>query len=111
MRDSPLSVSLLLGIIAVLAIIGVSSLIKMKLIDKEYKTETTQKSFLHMTLEEAREANSALQKENETLKKEVDALTLQVEFLSEDLKKIQEINQQLEDSLKEALIKQKLRER
>ncbi|UCG35023.1 MAG: hypothetical protein JSW17_05925 [Candidatus Omnitrophota bacterium] len=111
MRDNPLSVSLLLGIIAVLVIVGGSSLIKMKLIDDEYRVELTQKSSIRMTMEEAIEANSTLQAENETLKKNVDALTLQVEFLSEDLEKLKEINQKLENSLKEALIKQKLKGR
>lgn len=111
MRNNPLIASLLAGLVVVLMVAGVSLVAKMKTIKDEHSVELSQKFFLQKDFEEIRAVNSALKKENEDFKEEIDTLTLQLKDLNEELMRTKELNQKLEDSLKEELIKQKLRGR
>lgn len=111
MRNNPLIASLLAGLVVVLMVAGVSLLAKMKTIKDEHRVELSQKFFLQKDFEEIRAVNSALKKENEDFKEEIGTLTLQLKDLNEELMRTKELNQKLEDSLKEELIRQKLRGR
>ena len=108
MKDNPLIVSLLLGLIVVLVIGGVSILVKMKGLSDEYKVVLAEKMSLQKDLEGVRAENASLKGDNVSLSEEIQKLNSEVTNLSQDMSKLKELNLKLEDSLKEELIRQKL---
>ena len=103
MKDSPLIIGLLVGLIVVLVIAGVSLLTKMNSLSAVYKQELARNIGLDETIEGLRSNNS-------NLKKNVGELEVEVEGLKEENLKLEKLKDKLEENLKDELMKQKLYE-
>lgn len=101
MKDNPLIVSLLVGLIVVLVIAGVSLLVKMNSLSGVYKKELAKNISLEKNAEDLKSENSALTKK-------ISQIADQVEELKKENAKIERLKEKLEENLKEELIKQKL---
>ncbi len=101
MKDNPLIISLLIGLIVILVIAGVSLLVKMNALSGVYKQELAKNISLEKNIED-------LKAENSDLADEVDQLKLEVKDLKEENLKVEKLKDRLEENLKEELMKQKL---
>lgn len=101
MKDNPLIISLLIGLIVVLVIAGVSLLVKMNALSGVYKQELAKNISLEKNTED-------LKAENSDLANEVGQLKLEVNDLKEENLKVEKLKDKLEENLKEELMKQKL---
>ena len=101
MKDNPLIISLLIGLIVVLVIAGVSLLVKMNALSGVYKQELAKNISLEKNIED-------LKAENSDLADEVGQLKLKVKDLKEENLKVEKLKDKLEENLKEELMKQKL---
>ena len=110
MRDKPLVVSLLVGLVVVLIIGGVSVLVKMNSVSGEYKKKVAQGISFQKTIEELRRENSNLNDDNEELKEEIASLNNKIAELNTELAKTVELKNKLEEALKDELIDKKLKE-
>jgi uncharacterized protein YlxW (UPF0749 family) len=101
MKDSPLIISLLIGLIVVLVIAGVSLLVKMNSLSGVYKQELAKNISLEKNIED-------LKAENSNLTAKIEQLNLEAKNLREENLKIEKLKEKLEDNLKEELMKSKL---
>ena len=101
MKDNPLIISLLIGLIVVLVIAGVSLLVKMNSLSGVYKQELAKNISLEKNAED-------LKTENSSLSKDIDQLNSKIEDLKEENEKTEKLKDKLEENLKEELMKQKL---
>jgi len=101
MKDNPLIISLLIGLIVVLVIAGVSLLVKLNGLSGVYKQELAKNISLEKNSEDLKAKNS-------DLADEVNQLKLEVKDLKEENLKVEKLKDKLEESLKEELMKQKL---
>ena len=101
MKDNPLIISLLIGLIVVLVIAGVSLLVKMNALSGVYKQELAKNISLEKNIED-------LKAENSDLADEIGQLKLEVKDLKEENLKVEKLKDRLEENLKEELMKQKL---
>ncbi len=100
MKDNPLIISLLIGLIVVLVIAGVSLLVKMNTLSGVYKKELAKNISLEKSIED-------LKGENSDLSGKVDQLNAQIGELKDENAKIERLKERLEENLKEELMKQK----
>jgi len=103
MKDSPLIISLLIGLIVVLVIAGVSLLVKMNSLSGIYKKELAK----NISLEKS---NEDLKAENSSVKEELAQLKVRIKDLQEENMKLEELNAKLEENLKDELMRKKLQE-
>ncbi len=103
MKDNPLIISLLVGLIVILVIAGVSLLVKMNSLSGVYKKELARNISMEKSAEDLKNENSALTEK-------VSQLGSQIKDLEEENAKIEKLKEKLEENLKEELIKQKLSE-
>ena len=101
MKDNPLIISLLIGLIVVLVIAGVSLLVKLNALSGVYKQELAKNISLEKNSEDLKAKNS-------DLADEVNQLKFEVKDLKEENLKVEKLKDKLEESLKEELMKQKL---
>lgn len=101
MKDSPLIISLLIGLVVILVIAGVSLLVKMNTLSGVYKQELAKNISLEKNTED-------LKAENNTLSEEIEKLNDKIGELKEENAKISKLKDKLEENLKEELMKQKL---
>lgn len=112
MKDNPLIISLLVGLIVILVIGGVSLLVKMNREAGVKDQLQTEKMSLDKTLGECQTENSNLQKTVEQLNARVYSIEKEskekIAVLNEENERLKLLNKRLEDSLKDELMKQKL---
>ena len=101
MKDNPLIISLLIGLIVILVIAGVSLLVKMNVLSGVYKQELAKNISLEKNIED-------LKAENGNLAKEIGQLNNKIGDLKEENAKTEKLKDKLEENLKEELMKQKL---
>lgn len=111
MKDSPLIISLLIGLIVVLVIAGVSILVKTNSLSSEYKKQVARNISCDKSLEDTKETVTSLNSENTKLKEEIALLGAQVKSLEEENAKLEKLKEKLEENLKDELMKHKLGER
>lgn len=121
MKDNPLMISLLIGLIVVLVIAGVSFLVKTNSLSADYKNELAKKIALEKTVENLKDENGSLKKNIEQLNTQIEQLNTQTEDLKkqyatevEELKeknlKLNNLKMKLEENLKDELMKRKVDE-
>jgi len=103
MKDNPLIISLLIGLIVVLVIAGVSLLVKMNSLSGVYKQELAKNISLAKNIED-------LKIDNSDLAGDIEQLNDKIEDLEEENIKVEKLKDKLEENLKEELMKQKLGE-
>ena len=101
MKDNPLIISLLIGLIVILVIAGVSLLVKMNSLSGVYKQELAKNISLEKNTEDLKARNSGLVGEIGQLNDKIEELKLEKE-------KTEKLKDKLEENLKEELMKQKL---
>lgn len=101
MKDNPLIISLLIGLIVILVIAGVSLLVKMNTLSGVYKQELAKNISLEKNSEDLKAKNS-------DLADEIDQLKLEIKDLKEENLKVEKLKDKLEENLKEELMKQKV---
>lgn len=110
MKDNPFIISLLIGLIVILVIAGVSVLVKMNSLSNVYKRELAKSISLEKTIEDLKKEKSAFQEEIAGLQAGIQEREEKIKALNEELDKAGQIKQKLEESLKEELMKNKLKE-
>ncbi|MCF7916532.1 MAG: hypothetical protein K9L61_01995 [Candidatus Omnitrophica bacterium] len=114
MKNNVWIISLLVGLVVILVIGGVSLLVKINSLSKEYKQESARNISLEKTIEdlkaeieEKEEAKQQLNAQNislsntvDQLKKENVKLTLEIEQLKEKIKKLEEKEKSSEETSK-----------
>ncbi|MDD3296902.1 MAG: hypothetical protein PHU64_06025 [Candidatus Omnitrophica bacterium] len=103
MKDSPLIISLLIGLIVVLVIAGVSVLAKMNSLSVVYKQQLAKNIGHEKTIEDLKTDNSALAKN-------ISQLDAQMKTLQSEHEKLTKLKEKLEENLKEELMRKKLGE-
>ena len=101
MKDNPLIISLLIGLIVILVIAGVSLLVKMNALSGVYKQELAKNISLEKNAEDLKDKNS-------DLAGEIEQLNAKIEDLKVENTKTERLKDKLEENLKEELMKQKL---
>jgi len=105
MRNSPLVISLLIGLIVVLVIGGVSLLVKVNFLSSVYKKEVAKVIRLEKKIEDLNKENINLHEEKVSLKEKVKELNTQIEELNTEIKKLEKLKEKLEENLKEELMR------
>ncbi len=112
MRNNPLIVSLLIGLIVILVIAGVSLLVKNKSLSEIYKQSFAKSIGFEEEIEDLKGDNLSLSKKAEDLQAANHELKEEygkkVEELKQDNLRLQKLKEMLEDNLKDELMKQKL---
>ena len=103
MKNNPLIVGLLVGLIVVLVVAGVSILTNRNSLSNVYKQELARNISLEKTIED-------LRMENTGLKGKIEELNGKIDKLGVEIIKLEKLKEKLEDNLKEELMKQKLNE-
>ncbi|MDP8290281.1 MAG: hypothetical protein P9M02_04890 [Candidatus Susulua stagnicola] len=101
MKDNPLIISLLIGLIVILVIAGVSLLVNINALSGVYKQELAKNISLEKNAEDLKAKNSSLTGD-------IGKLNLTIEDLKEENMKIEKLKEKLEENLKEELMKQKV---
>ena len=101
MKDNPLIISLLIGLIVILVIAGVSLLVKMNSLSGVYKKTLAK----NISLEKNKED---LKSENSDLSEKVSRMEAEIKDLKEENIKVEKLKERLEENLKEELIKRKI---
>jgi len=114
MRDNPLIIGLLIGLIVILVIAGVSLLVKMNSLSSIYKKQVAKNINSEKAIEDLKEENAGLTEKIEELSVQMenskDENVKQIKELQEENMKLEELKNRLEESLKEELMKKKLAE-
>ncbi len=105
MSERPLVLSILIGLVVVLIIAGISLLVKMNALDDSYKKELGKSINLQKTIEELKNAHTALKEENAMLKEKNAQLTTQLEELETEIVRLEKLKNKLEENLKDELMK------
>lgn len=106
MKDKPLILSLLVGLIMVLVVAGVSLLVKINSLSG-FREELAKKNMtLEKTIEDLKTESSALTEKNKTLTDDVTKANEKVTELKTELAKLEKLKAKLEDNLADELIKQ-----
>ncbi len=111
MKDSPLIISLLIGLIVVLVIAGVSILVKMNSLSSEYKKQLAKNISCEKANDDLKKTIEGLEEESNKLKEDIVVLNVQVESLGEENAKLEKLKEKLEENFKDELMKHKLIER
>jgi len=106
MKDKPLILSLLVGLIMVLVVAGVSLLVKINSLSS-FREELAKKNMnLEKTIEDLKTENSAVSEKNKVLTEDVNKANEKVNELKTELTKLEKVKAKLEDNLADELIKQ-----
>lgn len=106
MKDKPLILSLLVGLIMVLVVAGVSLLVKINSLSS-FREELAKKNMnLEETIEDLKAENSAAGEKNKVLIEDVNKANEKVNELKTELTKLEKLKAKLEDNLADELIKQ-----
>jgi uncharacterized protein YoxC len=106
MKDKPLILSLLVGLIMVLVVAGVSLLVKINSLSG-FREELAKKNMaLEKTIEDLKTENGTLADKNKTLTEDVNKANEKVNELKTELTKIEKLKAKLEENLADELIKQ-----
>ncbi|MDD4182665.1 MAG: hypothetical protein PHT53_02450 [Candidatus Omnitrophica bacterium] len=106
MKDKPLILSLLVGLIMVLVVAGVSLLVKINSLSG-FREELAKKNMtLEKTIEDLKAENSAITEKNKVLTEDVNKANEKVTELKTELTKLEKLKAKLEDNLADELIKQ-----
>lgn len=108
MKDSPLIVGLLAGLIVILVIAGVSFLVKMNFYSEAYKKELSKGMSFQKNLETLTRENAVLKEKNTELKSEMEGLKVKADDLKLEIMKLEKLKEKLEENLKNELIKEEL---
>ena len=101
MKDNPLIISLLIGLIVILVIAGVSLLVKMNSLSGVYKKSLAKNISLEKNIED-------LKSENSGLAGKISLMETEMSGLKEENVKVEKLKERLEENLKEELIKRKI---
>lgn len=106
MKDKPLILSLLVGLIMVLVVAGVSLLVKINSLSS-FREELVKKNMkLEKGLEELKSENTSLKEKNKALTEDMDKNSIKVAELKTEIAKLEKLKEKLEENLKDELIKQ-----
>jgi uncharacterized protein YoxC len=106
MKDKPLILSLLVGLIMVLVVAGVSLLVKINSLSS-FREELAKKNMsLEKTIEDLKAENNAVSDKNKALIEDVNKANEKVNELKTELTKLGKLKAKLEDNLADELIKQ-----
>lgn len=112
MKDNPLIISLLIGLVVVLVIAGVSLLVKTKSLSEIYKEELAKNISLEKDIEDIKVDNAALNQTINVLNTQLQEAKTEYEqkiaTLKEEKLRLETLKEKLEDNLKDELMKQKL---
>ncbi len=113
MKNQPLFVSIIIGIIVVFVIVGASLVAKLSNINKLYKAQALKNMELSKENDSLKKKINSLIEENDSLKKENSTLEGVVKDLKEDITaktveidKLKKLNEVLEEKLKDELMKE-----
>lgn len=113
MRNNPLILSILLGIIIILIIGGVSLSVKLNYTSKNYEQTVARTLELEKTNKKLEEEKEVLRKNNIVLKEKIESLEEKIKSLEDEkknleveLEKTRRLKEKLEESLKEELMKE-----
>jgi TolA-binding protein len=109
MKDNPLIVSLLIGLIIILLIAGVSQAVARSNVATLYSKETARNISLEKTVEDIKTENESLNDTIGKLNTQIEALAIQVKDLREENIKVEALKDNIEDNLKEELMKHELK--
>jgi len=114
MKDNPLIISLLIGLIVVLVIAGVSLLVKTKSLSEAYKETSAKNINLEKEVETIRTENAAFDQTvavlNNQMKELKDGYEAKITALKDENLRLDTLKEKLEDNLKDELMKEKLQE-
>lgn len=114
MKDNPLIISLLIGLIVILVIAGVSLLVKTKSLSEAYKETLAKNINLEKEIETIKAENSAFGQTVATLNSQMQELKAgyeaKIAALKEEKLRLETLKEKLEDNLKDELMKRKLQE-
>ncbi len=106
MKDKPLILSLLVGLIMVLVVAGVSLLVKINSLSG-FREELAKKNMtLEKAIEDLKAENGTLTDKNKVLTEDVNKANEKVDGLKTELTKLEKLKAKLEDNLADELIKQ-----
>lgn len=105
MKDAPLIVSLLIALIIIMAVGGVSILVKMNSVSDIYNQKLTENLSLKKELETFKSENVSLKDQMNILKKQIEGLQTQIKDLEVENVKLVRLKNKLEENLKEELMK------
>jgi len=106
MKDKPLILSLLVGLIMVLVVAGVSLLVKINSLSG-FREELAKKNMnLEKTIEDLKTESATLTEKNKTLTDDVTKANEKVTELKTELAKLEKLKAKLEENLADELIKQ-----
>ncbi|MBN3040789.1 MAG: hypothetical protein JW867_06640 [Candidatus Omnitrophica bacterium] len=112
MRDNPIIVSLLIGLIVILVIACVSLLVKMNSLDRVYKQSLAKNISCEKSIEDLKLENSTMAKSIKDLQAEIEKAKEEYDSKIADLKndnlRLQKLKEKLEDDLKDELMKQEV---
>ena len=112
MKDNPLIISLLIGLIVILVIAGVSLLVKTKSLSEAYKESSAKNINLEKDIETIKTENNAFDQTvaalNNQIKELKDGYEAKITALKEENLRLETFKEKLEDNLKDELMKQKL---
>lgn len=112
MKDNPLIISLLIGLIVILVIAGVSLLVRTKSLSEAHKETLIKNINLEKEIETIKAENASLNQSLAALNGQMQELKAEYEtkinVLREEKLRLEKLKEKLEDNLKDELMKQKL---
>ena len=113
MKNQPLLVSIVIGIIVIFVIVGASLVAKLSNVSKLYKSESLKTMQLEELSENLKSQIATLNEENNKLKDDkkilettVSSLKEQIDSLTLEVEKLERIKEVFEEKLKEELMKE-----
>ena len=114
MKNQPLLVSVIIGIIVVFVIVGASLVSRLSSVSKRYKRESVnsmklekENETLKTSIEAVKEDNAKLKEGKKTLESVIEGLKNETEALKAEIDKLNKVKEALEDKLNQELIKAK----
>lgn len=122
MKDNPLIVSLLIGLVVILVVAGVSLLVKMNTLSGVYKKELAKNISLEKTIEDLKKGNNDLTENMDKINVQITNIQKEhiqeledakktyiqdMESLKEQNLRLEKLKEKLEENLKEELMKTK----
>jgi len=111
MKNQPLLVSIIIGIIVVFVIVGASLVAKLSSVNKLYHSESLKNMELSKNNDDLSSKIASLEKENDNLRNEKSVLNKEVKNLKDqiasdtlNIEKLNKLNGVLEDKLKDELM-------
>jgi len=105
MKDKPLILSLLVGLIMVLVIAGVSLLVRINALSGSERKSQAEKMAIESELENLKKDNTTLTDKNKGLVDDLAKANTKTEELKTELAKLEKLKDKLEENLKDELIK------